>query len=259
MELIAKSGSSIAHCPKSNAKFGHGYAPFEAFLDNGIAVGLGSDSVASNNVCDSWKNRDLHHSQPEIEQAANDLSRQKKCLKPQRLAAPKPSASIIHRYSRTRQTSRPHRRLAHPRRTATDQRHPYGSGLRIKRPRCAHDNGRRKCDLHRFRVRSPHVSKPEVRTACVSGRPVPQIEKPRHPPRLFHSEVSKSDGKVIIVMGTLVGTIPKPVRMVEGGGLRVGKTRVSLDSVIQLFRKAWMPMRSNSTTTHCLSQKFTRP
>ncbi len=52
IDLIAKSGSSIAHCPKSNAKFGHGYAPFEAFLDKGIAVGLGSDSVASNNICD---------------------------------------------------------------------------------------------------------------------------------------------------------------------------------------------------------------
>jgi cytosine/adenosine deaminase-related metal-dependent hydrolase len=50
--LIAATGSSIAHCPKSNAKFGHGYAPFESFLDSRIAVGLGSDSVASNNVCD---------------------------------------------------------------------------------------------------------------------------------------------------------------------------------------------------------------
>lgn len=52
IEMIAESGSSIAHCPKSNAKFGHGYAPLEAFLDARILVGLGSDSVASNNTCD---------------------------------------------------------------------------------------------------------------------------------------------------------------------------------------------------------------
>ncbi len=52
IKKIAANGAKIAHCPKSNAKFGHGYAPFEAFLDAGIAVGFGSDSVASNNTCD---------------------------------------------------------------------------------------------------------------------------------------------------------------------------------------------------------------
>lgn len=52
IERIVSNGASIAHCPKSNAKFGHGYAPFEKFLDEGVKAGLGSDSVASNNLCD---------------------------------------------------------------------------------------------------------------------------------------------------------------------------------------------------------------
>jgi 5-methylthioadenosine/S-adenosylhomocysteine deaminase len=52
---IASSGTKVAHCPKSNAKFGHGYAPLEHFLNSGISVGLGSDSVASNNLCDLFE------------------------------------------------------------------------------------------------------------------------------------------------------------------------------------------------------------
>ena len=52
MDLIAETQSSIAHCPKSNAKLGHGVAPFASFLNKGIAVGFGSDSMASNNNCD---------------------------------------------------------------------------------------------------------------------------------------------------------------------------------------------------------------
>lgn len=55
IDTIKKSKSSIAHCPKSNAKFGHGVAPFESFLDSGIPVGFGSDSMASNNSCDIFE------------------------------------------------------------------------------------------------------------------------------------------------------------------------------------------------------------
>ena len=52
MDLIAETQSSIAHCPKSNAKLGHGVAPFTNFLKKDIAVGFGTDSMASNNNCD---------------------------------------------------------------------------------------------------------------------------------------------------------------------------------------------------------------
>jgi aminodeoxyfutalosine deaminase len=52
IETLRDAGSKVAHCPKSNAKLGHGRAPFAKFIQSRVAVGLGSDSVASNNTCD---------------------------------------------------------------------------------------------------------------------------------------------------------------------------------------------------------------
>jgi 5-methylthioadenosine/S-adenosylhomocysteine deaminase len=52
MQRIAATGSSVAHCPAANARLGHGIAPVAEMLDEGVVVGLGSDSVASNNRID---------------------------------------------------------------------------------------------------------------------------------------------------------------------------------------------------------------
>lgn len=52
VQRIAAHDAPLAHCPVSNAKLGHGIAPLLALREAGVRVGLGSDSVASNDRMD---------------------------------------------------------------------------------------------------------------------------------------------------------------------------------------------------------------
>lgn len=52
IEIISKNKCSISHCPVSNSKLGSGIAPIVNFLKAGVSIGLGTDSMLSNNSQD---------------------------------------------------------------------------------------------------------------------------------------------------------------------------------------------------------------
>ncbi|MGQ0570542.1 MAG: amidohydrolase family protein [Armatimonadota bacterium] len=52
VRVLAKRGSHVTHCPKSNAKLGDGIAPIPSCLRAGVSVALGTDSMVSNNNLD---------------------------------------------------------------------------------------------------------------------------------------------------------------------------------------------------------------
>ena len=54
-EILRNRRPAIVHCPKSNAKLAHGIARIVEIKNTGVAAGLGTDGVASNNLIDMFE------------------------------------------------------------------------------------------------------------------------------------------------------------------------------------------------------------
>ncbi|HKE59873.1 MAG TPA: amidohydrolase family protein, partial [Pyrinomonadaceae bacterium] len=54
MNILAETGTNVAHCPSSNLKLGSGIAPIAEYLARGISVSLGADGAACNNRLDMF-------------------------------------------------------------------------------------------------------------------------------------------------------------------------------------------------------------
>lgn len=55
IDLLARHGASVAHCPSSNLKLASGFASVAAMIERGVNVGLGTDGAASNNRLDIFQ------------------------------------------------------------------------------------------------------------------------------------------------------------------------------------------------------------
>lgn len=55
IDLLAESGATVVHCPKSNLKLGSGIAPITRMVRRGVPVALAADGAASNDSLDLFE------------------------------------------------------------------------------------------------------------------------------------------------------------------------------------------------------------
>jgi 5-methylthioadenosine/S-adenosylhomocysteine deaminase len=54
IDLLAETGTGVAHCPASNMQLASGMAPVQRYREAGVTVGIGTDGAASNNDLDMF-------------------------------------------------------------------------------------------------------------------------------------------------------------------------------------------------------------
>jgi 5-methylthioadenosine/S-adenosylhomocysteine deaminase len=54
LDILARTGTHVAHCPSSNLKLGSGFAPIPEMMRRGISVSLGADGAPCNNRLDMF-------------------------------------------------------------------------------------------------------------------------------------------------------------------------------------------------------------
>ncbi|HEX4916804.1 MAG TPA: TRZ/ATZ family hydrolase [Limnobacter sp.] len=55
IQIMARAGATLVHCPSSNLKLASGFAPTAQALRAGVRVTVGTDGAASNNKLDLWE------------------------------------------------------------------------------------------------------------------------------------------------------------------------------------------------------------